>query len=75
MTINLSHEPVEVGQELLITAQLRVEIVDPNAMCNHALVADLYAALEPARHIVERIGVAKGISLSMQPYEEDEEET
>jgi hypothetical protein len=74
MTITLSHEPVEVGQELLITAQLRVEISDPEAMENHALVADLYAALEPARRIIERIGVAHGISLSMQPYIEEDED-
>lgn len=74
MTITLSHEPVEVGQELLITAQLRVEVTDPEAMDTHALVADLYAALTPARKIVERIGIAHGISLSMQPYEEDEDD-
>lgn len=74
MTITLSHEPVEVGQELLITAQLRVEVTDPEAMDTHALVADLYAALTPARKIVERIGIAHAISLSMQPYEEDEDD-
>jgi len=74
MTITLNHEPVTVGQELLITAQLRVEISDPEALENHALVADLYAALEPARRVIERIGIAHGISLSMQGIEEDEDE-
>lgn len=74
MTVNLTCEPVEVGQLILVTAQLKIEVTDPEVMDNHALVSDLYAALEPARRVVERIGMAKGISLSMQPYEEDEED-
>ena len=70
MTVNLHCEPVAVGQELLITVQLKVEITDPEALDNHALVADLYAALEPARRVVERIGMAKDSSLSFQGIEE-----
>jgi hypothetical protein len=73
MTINFNCEVVNVGDEVLITAQMRLEVADPEALAGHAVVADLYAALEPARIILERIGVAKSVSLSLQPYVEEPE--
>lgn len=74
MTVNLNCEPVVVGQVVLATAQLRIEVTDPEAIASHMLIAELYAALEPARKVVERIGIAQGISLSLQPYDEEDED-
>jgi hypothetical protein len=74
MTLNLNCETVNVGDELLVTAQMRLEVSDPEALASHQLAADLLVALEPARNILERIGVAKGVSLSLQPFQEEDEE-
>lgn len=73
MTITLSHEPVKVGDELLISIQLRADVTDPDALDTHALVADLYNALAPAGRVVEKFGTTKAISLSVQPYNEEDD--
>lgn len=70
-TVNLSHEVVEAGAEALVTAQLRFI---PSAALSAEQQAEIFTALNPVLAAVAQYGTVLAVSLSIQPYSDEEED-